>query len=96
MSWRMIKVMQNKLVCVWKLRSNFYSLEKSVSPPTDLQSQISMNSRSDSLLFEYIEFFFFFLVHLLIWLMTKYYAYPTYLLLFVLLIEPKVPASSQP
>ena len=60
MSWRMIKVMQNKLVCVWKLRSNFYSLEKSVSPPTDLQSQISMNSRSDSLLFEYIEFFFFF------------------------------------
>ena len=89
MSWRMIKVMQNKLVCVWKLRSNFYSLEKSVSPPTDLQSQISMNSRSDSLLFEYIEF-------LLIWLMTKYYAYPTYLLLFVLLIEPKVPASSQP
>ena len=47
-------------VCVWKLRSNFYSLEKSVSPPTDLQSQISMNSRSDSLLFEYIEFFFFF------------------------------------
>jgi len=44
----------NKLVCVWKLRSNFSSLEKSVSPPTDLQSQISMNSRSDSLLFEYI------------------------------------------
>lgn len=28
--------------------------------------------------------------------MTKYYAYPTYLLLFVLLIGPKVPASSQP
>lgn len=50
------------LICIWEVRSKFSSLEKSVSPPSYLHSQFSLNRRSNKLdlvqfPFEYICWF---------------------------------------